>query len=513
MRGYEAFADAVKRLDLLPIFGNPGTTELTSLKGVDDYVLTHFDGLSVGMADGLSQFTFSPHLVNLHTVLGLGNSMAYIHSAKMNYSPVVVTVGQQDLRHISMEPLLSGDILGLVGNSVKFKYELKNSSEISSVLRRAKSEALTPPIGPVLLSLPMNIMDEESTYRPPEPVRVSYDVQNDEAAERVSELIKQSRNPALVFGWEIDLFDAFKEAERVAEKLGCPVYGEPLTHRSPFDSTNRMFGGNLLPGSTLINLKLLQNDLVVFIGGDVLLYPYLPSPLLEGKKVVFVGLNFSPKFGDFYRANVKYFLRELEGKITKKGSFSRAADFQTTTKIANEKERMGITYVMSKVKKQFPDYVIVDEAISSSTVLRDVLGYAPRKYFFNKSGQLGWGSPAAAGISMKSGKVLAIIGEGSFMYSLQILWTVKRYNLPVKFLILRNGGYSILKSYSLSYSPGVEKKDYLSFYLPTERFAESFGIESMVADEELESLKWLSEGNESRLLVVDVDRTIPKLFL
>ncbi len=513
MKGHELFADTLKALDLLPVFGNPGTTELTSLKGVNDYILTLFDGLSVGMADGLSQFTFSPHIVNLHTILGLGNSMSYIYSAKMNYSPVVITAGQQDLRHMSMEPLLSGDLLGFIGNNVKFKYELKSASEIPSVVRRATTEALTPPIGPVFISIPMNLMDEETQKMSTEAIRVSYDLQNDEAVDVVSGLINQSENPALVFGWEIDLFNAFGEAERVAEKLGCPVYGEPLAHRSPYNSAHRMFGGNLLPGSTLINLKLLQNDLVIFVGGDAILYPYLPSPLLEGKKVVFVGLNINPKFGDFYRANVKYFLKELEGRINKKCSFSRPIDFQATTKIANERERMGVTYVMSKVKKVFSDHVIVDEAISSSTILRDVLGYSPGKYFFSKSGQLGWGSPAAAGISMKDKRVLAIVGEGSFMYSLQILWTIKRYSLPLKFLVLRNGGYSILKSYSISYSPGVEKKDYLSFDLPTEKFSESFGIESMTAGKELEELKWLAEGSDPKLLVVDVDRTIPKLFL
>ncbi len=513
MKGHELFADTLKDLDLLPVFGNPGTTELTSLKGVNDYILTLFDGLSVGMADGLSQFTFSPHLVNLHTVLGLGNSMSYIYSAKMNYSPVVITAGQQDLRHMSMEPLLSGDLLGFVGNNVKFKYELKAASEIPSVMRRAKVEALTPPIGPVFVSIPMNLMDEEAQKMNTEAIRVSYDLQNEEAVDVVSGLINESKNPALVFGWEIDMFNAFTEAERVAEKLGCPVYGEPLAHRSPYNSSHVMFGGNLLPGSTLINLKLLQNDLVIFVGGDAILYPYLPSPLLEGKKVVFVGLNISPKFGDFYRVNVKHFLKVLEGRINKKCNFSRPIDFQTTTKIANERGRMGVTYVMSKVKKNFSDHVIVDEAISSSPILRDVLGYSPGKYFFSKSGQLGWGSPAAAGISMKEKRVLAIVGEGSFMYSLQILWTIKRYVLPLKFLVLRNGGYSILKSYSLSYSPGVERKDYLSFDLPTEKFAESFGIESMTAGKEIEELKWLAEGSDPKLLVVDVDRTIPKLFL
>ncbi len=513
MRGYDAFADAITTLNLLPVFGNPGTTELTSLKSLDDYVLTLFDGLSVGMADGLSQFTFSPHLVNLHTILGLGNSMSYIYSAKMNYSPVVVTAGQQDLRHISMDPLLSGDLLGFIGNNVKYKHELKNASEISSVLTRAIKESMTPPIGPVFVSIPMNLMDEDFSYSPPVPPVADFEFSNNEAVDAVADLIKASKNPALVFGWEIDLFNAFEEAERVSEKLGCPVFGETLAHRAPFNTESQMFAGNLLPGTTLINLKLLRNDLVVFIGGDVILYPYLPSPLLEGKKVVFVGLNISPKVGEFYKANVRSFLKGLEGKITKKCNFSRPTDFQMTTKIANEKERMGVTYVMSKVRKQFSDFVIVDEAISSSPIVRDVLGYSPRRYFFSKSGQLGWGSPAASGISMKEDKVLAIVGEGSFMYSLQILWTIKKYSLPVKFLILRNGGYSILKSYSLSYSPGVEKKDYLSFDLPTEKFAESFGIDSMVAGKELEELKWLKEGKESKLLVVDVDRSIPKLFL
>jgi benzoylformate decarboxylase len=513
LKGYEAFADAIERLELLPVFGNPGSTELSSLKNIDDYILTHFDGIAVGMADGLTQFSSKPQLVNLHTILGLGNSMAYIYSAKKNRSPIVITAGQQDLRHANMEPLLWGDLVNFVGNNVKFRYEVKNASEIPSVLRQAKVEALTVPIGPVFISLPSNVMDENLDYLPPENVSVSYDFSDEDTENLVADEINNSKNPALVFGWEIDLFNAFSEAERVAEKIGCPVFAEPLAHRSPFNSTHRQFAGNLLPGTTLINLKLLDNDLVVFVGGDVTLYPYLPSPLLEGKKVIFVGQNIDPKIGKFYKVNVKKFLNELEKKVVRKANYSRSVDYSLATKIANEKERMGATYVMSKIKKEFQDYVVVDEAISNSTVLRDVIGYSPGKYFTSKSGQLGWASPAAAGISLKTDQVLAIVGEGSFMYSVQVLWTIKNYDLPVKFIILKNGGYGILKSYSLSYAPGVEKKKFLSFDLPIEEIAESYGIESKVAGNELEELKWLREGKSSRLLVIDIDRTIPKLFL
>lgn len=514
MKGYEAFSDSLKRLKLLPVFGNPGSTELSSLKDVDDYILTQFDGLAVGMADGFSQISSSPSFVNLHTNLGLGNSMAYIFTAKMNRTPIVITAGQQDLRHISMEPLLSGDLTEFVGNNVKFRYELKTASDIPFVLRRAKMESLTPPMGPVFVSLPMNLMDEDFDYSPPEDFKTAYDITNEEVEDYVAALINSSKSPALVFGWEIDLLNAFDVAEKVAEKIGCAVYSEPLVHRASFRSDHKLYAGNLLPGSTLINLKLLQNDLIVFIGGDVLLYPYLPSPLLKDKKVIFLGLNTDPKFGEFYQVNVKKFLKGLVNKVTRKCNFSKPKDYLAATRAANERDVIGINYVMSKLKKVFGEYVIVDEAISSSISLRETFGYSPGRYFNAKSGQLGWGSPAAAGISMKRDKVLAVVGEGSFMYSLQVLWTVDNYHLPVKFLVLRNGGYSILKSYSISYYPGVEKKDFLSFKVSIESIAEGFGIDSRAAAKNLDDdVKWLAAGNEAKLLVIDVDKSIPKLFL
>ena len=99
-------------------------------------------------------------------------------------------------------------------------------------------------------------------------------------------------------------------------------------------------------------------------------------------------------------------------------------------------------------------HVIVDEAISSSLLVRKHMGYSQRSYFTAKSGQLGWGMPAAAGISLKVPRVLQIVGDGSIMYTIQTLWTISNYNLPVKILVLDNGGYTILKSFSASFYPG-----------------------------------------------------------
>ena len=59
-------------------------------------------------------------------------------------------------------------------------------------------------------------------------------------------------------GYEIDVFDAFEEAVNFAHAIGCPVYGEPLTNRAVYDSSDRSYAGDLLPATTLINLSPLQ---------------------------------------------------------------------------------------------------------------------------------------------------------------------------------------------------------------------------------------------------------------
>lgn len=500
-------------LDLYPLFGNPGTTELPALRNIRDYVLTLHDSISVGMADGLSQFTGKPKAVNLHTLPGLANSMAFLYTAKMNRTPLIITAGQQDMRHMVLEPLLYYNLESVVGDSVKYKYELRSTDDIAVALKRAKIIAQTPPMGPVFISMPMNVMDGESNYQKIKDYTFSNDLLNQEYVKLISDRIMSSKNPAIVFGYEIDMFNAFNEAEEFAEKLGCPVYGEPLSSRAVFNTSNRRFAGDLLPGSTLINLTLINNDLVVFIGGDFTLYPYLPSPVLPGKDLIFVGLNISPKLGEFYPMNPKLFLREIIKFVDKKCDYSRPKDLTFTTRVANERSSMGFNYVMNHAKKHFSDYTIVDEAISASYTVRNIFGYGPGKYFTAKSGQLGWGLPAAAGIGMVNDKVLLIIGDGSFMYTVQTLWTVKRYGIPLKVIVLKNNAYNILRSFAKSYYPDMENAPFLSFDLDIEKIAESFGIESETAGNDLKELGWLREGDYPKVLVVNVDRTVPKLFL
>ena len=334
-----------------------------------------------------------------------------------------------------------------------------------------------------------------------------------EAVLEIVERINKAKHPALVFGYEIDVYNAYAEAEAFADRLGVEVYSEPLASRGTFNTANEHYAGDLLPASTLMNLKFVNNDLIVFIGGDITFYPYLPSLPFPGKDVIFIGTDISHKTGDGYTMNPKLFLSEAVKLIKAKGDYKRGTDYLYANRVARQRLSMGVDYVLFKAKKLFSDYTIVDEAISASENVRSTFGYGYRKYYTAKSGQLGWATAAALGIGMNNKKTLVIIGDGAFMYTVQGLWTAKHYNIPVKFLVLNNSGYNILKSFSKSYYPDMEKKDYFQLNLDIESVAKGFGVETHTADENLSDLEWLRDGDVPKVLVVNTEKTVEKLFL
>ena len=95
------------------------------------------------------------------------------------------------------------------------------------------------------------------------------------------------------------------------------------------------------------------------------------------------------------------------------------------------------------------DTVVVDEAITTGTYVRAAhRSTRGGRYFFAKGGGLGWGMPAAVGISLGYDRepVLCVVGDGSAMYSPQAMWTAAREELPVIFTVVNNRQYLILKN-------------------------------------------------------------------
>ena len=111
--------DVLRRLELTTIFSNPGSTEVPFLAGLPDdlrFVLALHEGSAVAMAAGYAIARGAPSLALLHSTPGLGNAVAALATARQNRAPVVVLVGQQDRRHLALEPFLAGRLHGLAGD-------------------------------------------------------------------------------------------------------------------------------------------------------------------------------------------------------------------------------------------------------------------------------------------------------------------------------------------------------------------------------------------------------------
>jgi benzoylformate decarboxylase len=477
--GRDAFLDVLRGEGVRCIFGNPGSTELPlmdALASVDDlhYVLCLQEATAVGMADGYAQVTRRPAVLNLHTSAGLGNAIGNLTNAQANTTPLVVTAGQQDYGHIEADPLLAGDLVGLARPVSKWAHEVRTLRELGTILRRAFHDAATPPAGPVFVSMPMSTLDEAGDA----PVPTASTIERRTTAEHLEELAEllteaSVGSVAIVVGDEVAQSGAATAVARLAETLGAPVYASPLHSQGVFPPGHPLWAGMLPPAAAGIRATLAGYRRVFLVGGRAfMVYPYTDGrPLPDDVEL----LHLSP---DPYQLGRTYPVRlglagdplatlaALLPLVAPRADATAAADAVEAGKRRRHDEidrleqealsRYGATPIQPMaaahaILRAMPEgCAVVDEAITTGVYVRGFHHWTdPGRYFFCKGGGLGWGMPAALGVSLAYDRqvpVLCAVGDGSAMYSPQALWTAAHERLPVVFAVLNNRQYLILKN-------------------------------------------------------------------
>ncbi len=279
-RASDVLLDILRDEGITHIFGNPGSTEMPLMDALVDatditYVLGLQEATAVGMADGWALSSGKVGFVNLHAMGGLGNAMGVLVASMASETPLVVTAGQQDTRHLMTEPWLSGDLVALAAPVTKWAKEVRRGEDVGSALRRAFAIARTPPCGPVFLSLPMDVLDQpvESEAPPASaPPRLGPSPDVGRFAEALA-----SYDPDKVFILLGDDLPAAAASGLVAfaEAGGYPVWGTQLTSRSAFPSAHPCWSGVLKPDFAVIRERLEATEALVLVGGRAFVaYPY-----------------------------------------------------------------------------------------------------------------------------------------------------------------------------------------------------------------------------------------------
>src|SRR5919204_5075579 len=154
----DATLDTMRRHGLTRIFANPGSTEIAFLAGLPEdfeFILGLHEAAVVGMATGYAIGRNAPAFVNIHTTPGLGNAVAALSTARVNRAPLVVMVGQQDRRHLALEPFLTGRLQGLAGDYPVWVHQPACAQDVPGALARARHEAESAG-GPALVIVPMD---------------------------------------------------------------------------------------------------------------------------------------------------------------------------------------------------------------------------------------------------------------------------------------------------------------------------------------------------------------------
>src|SRR3569833_1564396 len=146
------------------MFGNPGTVEqgfLDSLEEYPDfkYVLTLQETIAVGIADGYARATGDVGLVQLHSGVGRGNGVGMMYQAMRGHAPLVVVAGESGIKYDAMDAQMAADLVGIARPVTKWATRVVDPTSLLRVIRKAIKIARTPPMGPVFVALPMDVLD------------------------------------------------------------------------------------------------------------------------------------------------------------------------------------------------------------------------------------------------------------------------------------------------------------------------------------------------------------------
>jgi benzoylformate decarboxylase len=485
LSGKQAFLQILKQEGVSVMFGNPGTTELPLMDGLARepgirYVLALQEAVAISMADGYAQASGGLAAVNVHVSPGLGNAMGMLYDAYKAGAPMLLTAGQHDQCFTVTEPILWSDLPPVARPYTKWSTEAHRLEDLPRIVRRAVKTALAHPTGPVFLSLPVDVLNAERDIELGASTRVAPRIVGDrKAIDEAARRLAKAEKPLLVAGDAVAHSDAIPELIELAELLGAPVVTEGVASTCSFPFSHPLYSGSFPRLAPPIRAFLMRYDLLCSIGGDLftLSLPSDVEPMPHGLDVIHIdvdpweiGKNYAAAVG--IQGDPKATLPELSEAVrrhTSKTGHPAAAkrrekvalDFATERKEMELKAQMAATQspmgalalVHAVAQATPPGATIVDETISSSMGLRHFFKCEDNKSFFGlRGGGIGWGLPAALGIKLALPKrpVIALIGDGSAMYTCQALWTAAHDSIPVVYVIFNNASYRILKQRTLA---------------------------------------------------------------
>ncbi len=557
LTGRYAFLEQLVTDGVTHIFGNPGTTEEAFIDALQDYpqlqyILALHESVAVGIADGYSRATDRPSFVQLHINPGLGNAMGMLYNAYRTQTPMVVYAGQHPQHGSSQEPILFGDLVRMAEPVTKWAAHVEDAGEIPVLLRRAFKAAMEPPRGPVFLSIPTNVMDEEAEVDTVPTAYTNTRIRPDpEAVERIAQVLIDAQTPVIVCGAGVATSGAQSELVRLAETLGARVHSS-FAAEMPFPADHPLYAGLLnVISEPALRSQLSGADVVLAVGTPILtlLFPFAEPPFPPRAPVIHIDLNpweisknwpvqhgimADPKMAlaDLLAALQKHLTPDYRDAAQRRAQAIQEMVRQTMQAMDSSAQAKwdGVPIAPARMAKELagaiaPGTVLFDESITTGGfVMRHLRMSEPGTHYRAAGGGLGPGMPNPIGIKLArpDRPVLSVIGDGAALYTIQALWTAAHHSVPVTWVVANNASYRILKLNMLEYlggdAPGRRSiaMDLTDPPLDFSRIAASFGVEGVRVehpDQIGDAVREAQAAQEPRVVDIVIDGDISSRWL
>lgn len=446
MNGAQALMKTLVDAGIEVCFSNPGTSEMHFVAALDDEpkmraVLALFEGVATGAADGYARMADKPAAVLLHLGVGLGNGLANLHNARKGKVPVVNIVGDHALYHMQYNAQLQSDIETVARNvSPNFVRTSQSTAELCNDTVDAIVAAQGLPGQVATLILPADVSWGKGGKPAQLPPLPEHEIATDEQVNEAVEAIKKGKRVAMLLGGRALREPSLMSAAKIAAKHGVKLFHETFP--------TRLERGVGLPAlekvaylAELVGVQLADVDHLILVDSKApvsfFAYPGKKSYLVPDKCKVHVLSSEE---------------QDAQGSLKK---LAEALDADSATPKLQEPNRpekpsgaLTADLVCQSVGHHLPDNaIIVDESITSGLMLPTMTAGCPRHdYITLTGGGIGQGLPSAVGaaIACPDRPVIALIGDGTSMYTIQSLWTMAHEGLDVTIIIFNNASYSVL---------------------------------------------------------------------
>lgn len=518
MSGKRALMEMLRAEGVRYIFGNPGTSEGPILDALEDYpdiryMLVTQEGAAMGMADAYARYRNAPAFVNLHIETGLANGISLLANAAEGGTPLVLTSANKDIRKLAEGRT---DLVEMVRQFCKWSAEVTHPEQVPAVMRRAFNEAKTPPTGPTYIAFSANALDDEADVEiTPSPEGYFRTAPDARAIQAAADALAAASNPALLVGDRVGQSDAAAQAARLAETLGAKVYAVSYSQVN-FPTSHPQFLGIISPAMPDGRAALASADAVVAVGANVFpTYFHFSGRVLSADTALIhidsapaeigkseptdIGIHADPQVALAHLTDALESTLSGSAKEAAKGRAAAAAEAKAAQNAAWQarlKERWDISpmsaeRMMSEIAAALPDdSIIVDDAVTTRAAIFGAMDFdEPGSLLGITGGALGWGMGGALGVKLAAPHrpVVAVVGDGSSMMTVQALWTAANANIPVVYVICGNNAYRVLKLNMNIYKTHIlgeqnPQSRYIAMDFPTPLniagIAEAMGVDS-----------------------------------